>query len=156
MNPFKVGRDNMKSIRKPAWKPAMSLKSCLAALAVMLAPNLGLNAPPAFAEDCPAKSTQMEDVIDALNAAAGCDAAMKVFQACEYGTSGDVQFGAVVEKKCESDFLSRLKAPQKLAYQREMRVCDRKYRNQSGTMYLSFTAFCRAEVARRYAHQIRK
>jgi hypothetical protein len=37
-----------------------------------------------------------------------------------------------------------------------MRVCDRKYRNQSGTMYLSFTAFCRAEVAQRYSRQVLK
>jgi hypothetical protein len=34
-----------------------------------------------------------------------------------------------------------------LAYQREMRVCDREY-----PMSLSFTAFCRAEVAGRYSH----
>jgi hypothetical protein len=37
-----------------------------------------------------------------------------------------------------------------------MRVCDRKYRNQSGTMYLSFTAFCRAQVAENYAHKQQK
>jgi len=37
-----------------------------------------------------------------------------------------------------------------------MRACDRKYRNESGTMYLSFTAFCRAEVAQRYSRQALK
>ena len=56
----------------------------------------------------------------------------------------------------EGDFLARLPAPKKQAYQREMRVCDRKYRNESGTMYLSFTAFCRAEVAQRYSHRTLK
>ena len=79
-----------------------------------------------------------------------------MFEACEYGASGDLQFGAVVEKKCEGDFLARLKAPRKNVYQREMRVCDRKYRNQSGTMYLSFTAFCRANVAQHYSHNAHK
>ena len=128
----------------------MRFQSGLAVLAMILSFTV-----PVRAEDCPAKSTQMDDIIVALNAAKGCDAAMKVFQACEYGASGDVQLGAVVEKKCESDFLDRLKASQKAAYQREMDVCDRKYRNQSGTMYISFTAFCRAEVAQRYAHQAR-
>ena len=44
----------------------------------------------------------------------------------------------------------------KQAYQREMRVCDRKYRNKSGTMYLSFTAFCRAEVAQRHSQRALK
>jgi hypothetical protein len=129
----------------------MRFRFGVVALAIMLS-----FAAPAWAEDCPAKSTDMDDIIAALNAAKGCDAAMKVFQACEYGASGDVQFGEVVEKKCESDFLDRLKAPQQAAYQREMKVCDRKYRNQSGTMYISFTAFCRAEVAQRYSHQALK
>ena len=129
----------------------MKFRSCVVALAVILSFAASVRA-----EDCPAKSTDMDDIIAALNAAKGCDAAMKVFQACEYGASGDVQFGEVVEKKCESDFLDRLKAPQKAAYQREMGVCDRKYRNQSGTMYISFTAFCRAEVAQRYSHQALK
>ncbi len=130
----------------------MSPKSCAAALAVVLA----LGPACAFAEDCPAKSTSMDDIITALNKTPGCDAAMKVFAACEYGASGDVDFGAVVEKKCEADFLAGLKSREKLSYQREMRVCDRKYRNESGTMYLSFTAFCRAEVAQRHSHRALK
>ena len=130
----------------------MPVKSCLVRVTLILT----LGAVQAATEECPAKSTQMDDVIAALNETPACDRAMKVFQACAYGASGDVQFGAVVEKKCEGDFLARLKAPQKQAYQREMRVCDRKYRNESGTMYLSFTAFCRAEVARRYSHQALK
>ena len=39
------------------------------------------------------------------------------------------------------------------AYRRELGVCDRKYRSKCGTMYVSFTAFCRAEVARRYSRK---
>ncbi len=142
----------------------MSLTSRVAGPALLLSPVLVfvlalvlvLGAAPAIAEDCPAKSTQMDDIIDAINAAPGCDRAMKIFEACEFGASGDVQFGAAVEKKCEGDFLGRLTAPKKQAYRHEMRVCDRKYRNESGTMYLSFTAFCRAEVAQRYAHKMQK
>ena len=82
--------------------------------------------------------------------------AMKLFQDCQFGASGDVQLGAAVEKKCEGDFLSRLNAGQKQTYRHELGVCDRKYRNESGTMYLSFTAFCRAEVAQRYSQQALK
>jgi hypothetical protein len=128
---------------------AMRFKPCLASLAVVLS----LAVASARAEDCPAKSTQMDDIIVALNEAPSCDRAMKVFEACEFGASGDVQLGAIVEKKCEGDFLVRLKDPQRRAYRHEMRVCDRKYRNESGTMYLSFTAFCRAIVAQRYSHK---
>jgi hypothetical protein len=130
----------------------MRLTPLLASLAVILC----LAAASARAEDCPAKSTIMDDVIAALNEAPNCDRAMKVFEACEYGTSGDIRFGAVVEKKCERDFLPRLTEPQKHPYQREMRACDRKYRNEEGTIYRSFTAFCRAEVAQRYSQKARK
>jgi hypothetical protein len=122
----------------------------------VLAVVLSLSGAPARAEDCPAKSTQFDDIVVALKEAPSCDRAMKIFEACEFGASGDVGLGAVVEKKCEADFLDRLKTPRNHVYQREMRVCDRKYRNESGTMYLSFTAFCRAEVAQRYSHQALK
>lgn len=130
----------------------MRFKPWMASLAVVFS----LAAASARAQDCPAKSTQMDDIIVALNEAPNCDRAMKVFEACEFGATGDVRLGAIVEKKCEGDFLAGLKDPQRHVYQREMRVCDRKYRNESGTMYLSFTAFCRAIVAQRYSHKAHK
>jgi len=117
---------------------------------------LSLSGGPALAAVCLDKSMTRDEIVDAINASPGCEQAMKLFEACEFGTSGDIQLGAAVERKCEGDFLSRLKAPQKQAYQREMAVCDRKYRNRSGTMYQSFTAFCRAKVAQRYAQNALK
>ena len=122
----------------------------------VLAVVLSFAAAPAWAEDCPAKSTGMDDIIAAVNDAPSCDRAMKVAEACAYGASADVQFGAAVEKKCEGDFLGNLKAPRKRAYAREMGACERKYRNESGTMYRSATAFCRAEVAQRYSQKALK
>ncbi len=130
----------------------MRFTSCLAGLALALLAG----AARATTDECPAKTTAMDDIIAVLKQASTCERAMKVFEACEYGASGDVQFGTEVEKKCEADFLDHLKAPQKLSYQRELRVCDRKYRNEQGTMYISFTAFCRAEVAQRYSRQALK
>ena len=122
----------------------------------ILAVVLSFAAAPARAEDCPAKSSGMDDIVAAVNDAPSCDRAMKVAEACAYGASADVQFGAAVEKKCEADFLGNLKAPRKRAYAREMGACDRKYRNESGTMYRSATAFCRAEVAQRYSQKALK
>lgn len=130
----------------------MTLKSCLATIGLILS----LSSAEAATMECPAKSTSMDDIIASLQQTKTCDAAMKVFEACEYGASGDVQFGEVVEKKCEADFLDKANAAKMQAYQRELGVCDRKYRKQSGTMYISFTAFCRAEVAQRYSRQMRK
>ena len=130
----------------------MRQKPCLAFLAVALS----LAIQPANAADCPAKSSMMDDIIAVLDDASSCDRAVKIFQACEYGTSGDIRFGAVVEKKCEADFLGRLSERQKLAYRRELPLCERRYANQQGTMYRSFAAFCRAEVAQRYSRQALK
>ena len=130
----------------------MSPGAWLTGLAVLLS----LNAAPAEASICQGKSMTPDETIDAIKASPGCEGAMKTFKDCAYTASGDVQLGAAVEKKCERDFLGHLGRPEKQAYQRKMRVCDRKYQNESGTMYLSFTAFCRAEVAQRYARQARK
>ena len=129
----------------------MRLRYGLAGLAMVLLGGLAH-----AAEECPATSNAMDDIIAALNAAPSCDRAMTLFEACAYGASGDVQFGEVAEKKCEADFIGQAKPSQKLSYQRELGICDRKYRNRSGTMYISATAFCRAEVARRYSQQALK
>ena len=129
----------------------MAVKSCLAGLAFLLATGVAH-----AAEECPSAVQDIDEVILLLNKARGCDRAMKLFGLCNRGSSGDIRFGAVVEKKCEADFLSRLEPPQKLAYQREMRTCVRKYQNEDGTMYRSFTALCRAEVAQRYSRRMRK
>jgi len=130
----------------------MIAKSILAGMAVIVS----LGAGPALAGVCLDKSMTLDEIIDTINATPGCERAMKVFEACEFGTSGDLHLGAAVEKKCEGDFLGRFEVPQKQAYQREMLACDRKYQNESGTMYRSFTAFCRAQVAQRYARRAMK
>ena len=130
----------------------MIAKSILAVVAVILS----LSAGPALAAVCLGKSMTLDDIIDAINAAPGCERAMKLFEACEFGTSGDIHLGAAVEKKCERDFLARLKEPQRHLYPREMRACDRKYQSEEGTMSRSFTAFCPAEVAQRYSRRALK
>ena len=117
----------------------------------ILAVILSLGASPALAVVCQNTSMSLDEVVDVIKAAPGCGGAMKIFTECSLGTSGDIRMGEAVENKCEGDFLGKLKAQQKQAYQREMTVCDRKYRNESGTMYRSFTAFCRAEISQRYS-----
>lgn len=131
----------------------MLSKCCLA---VLLAVVLSAAGHPARAMVCMDKSMTLDEVADTISAQKGCNSAMKVFRDCELTASGDVALGAAVEKKCEADFKSGLSAAETQAYKRAMRACDRKYRNKSGTMYLSFTAFCRAEVAQRYSQRALK
>src|SRR3954469_11575498 len=110
----------------------------------VLAVILSLGASPALAVVCQDTSMSLDEVVDVIKAARGCGGAMKIFTDCSLGTSGDIRMGEAVENKCESDFLGKLGPSQKQAYQRQMTVCDRKYRNEPGTMYRSFAAFCRA------------
>ncbi|SFK08151.1 hypothetical protein [Bradyrhizobium sp. Gha] len=130
----------------------MLSKCYLAALAIVLS----LAGTPARAMVCMDKSMTPDEVADTISAQKGCESAMKVFRDCELSASGDVQLGAAVEKTCEADFKPGLSAAQTQAYKGEMHACDIKYRNKSGTMYLSFTAFCRAEVAQRYSQRALK
>ncbi|WP_245269319.1 hypothetical protein [Bradyrhizobium japonicum] len=95
----------------------------------------------------------LDEVAAAISSQKSCASAMKVFRDCQLTASGDVELGVAVEQKCEADFKPGLSAAQAQAYKREMHACDVKYRNKSGTMYQSFTAFCRAEVARRYSQR---
>jgi hypothetical protein len=105
---------------------------------------------------CMDKSMTLDEVASAISSQKSCESAMKLFQDCQLTASGDVQLGAAVEKKCEADFMPGLNTAQTRAYKRGMRACDLKYRNKSGTMYLSFAAFCRAEVAQRYSQRALK
>lgn len=123
---------------------------------VFLAVLLFAGAVPAVAEDCPVKPFEMDGIIAAVNAASGCDASMKVFEACQMGSTADVQFGDAVEKKCEAMFLSRLKTPQKRTYQVQLGRCEEKYADKQGTMWRSATAMCRAAVSQRYARRMAK
>jgi hypothetical protein len=128
----------------------MRHKSLIAGLAVVWS----LSAAAASASICMGKSLSLDETVEAINATSGCEPAMKLFTDCAYTASGDVALGAAVERKCGRDF--HLGVAEQRAYQRKMSVCDHKYDNESGTMYRSFTAFCRAEVAQRYSRQARK
>lgn len=134
----------------------MLSKCCLVVLLAVMAVVLSVAGHPARAMVCMDKSMTLDEVADTIGAQKGCESAMKVFRDCELTASGDVELGAAVEKKCEADFKSGLNAAQTQAYKSEMHACDIKYRNKSGTMYLSFTAFCRAEVAQRYSQRALK
>jgi hypothetical protein len=113
-----------------------------------------LLASPALAVDCPVLG--FEDVEKLLTAAPSCDRAMALFEACSFGSSGDVGLGQVVTKKCEVAFLDRLSKSARRAYDRKVEACWDKYAKESGTMYRSMSAFCAATVAQAYAARARK
>jgi hypothetical protein len=106
-----------------------------------------------LAAECP--TLDLEEQAQFLGKAPSCDAAMKRFEACQRGSSGDRRLGEIVIKKCERDFLSKFSKPERNAYGRKIKMCWHKYANESGTMYRSFEAFCAAVIAQNYARRAR-
>jgi hypothetical protein len=98
----------------------------------------------------------LDKMVEALQQAPSCAAAYRLFEDCEFVASGDVALGAAVQEKCEADFLGKLDATRRAAYRKQLFVCDHKYAKQSGTMYRSFEAFCRAGAARDLAKRYGK
>jgi len=45
----------------------------------------------AVAEQCPAESLARDDIVAGLNSVPHCNAAMTVFQACQMGSTADIQ-----------------------------------------------------------------
>ncbi|HWU26221.1 MAG TPA: hypothetical protein VN154_07440 [Rhizomicrobium sp.] len=111
-------------------------------------------ASPVLAEDCPTHDHQ--EIESLLTKAPSCDRSMALFEACEFGTSGDISFGEIVIKKCEGVFLDRLSMSERRTYERKIRACWHKYAKEDGTMYRSFEAFCAAGIAQRYARNAGK
>jgi hypothetical protein len=105
-------------------------------------------------EECP--TLDHKEIEALLGKAPSCQRALALFEICQFGASGDVILGAIVTRKCEGDFVTKLNSTQKHAYQREQQRCRRKYSNQDGSMYRSFEAFCGANVARNYSAKFLK
>jgi hypothetical protein len=111
-----------------------------------------LLAAPVQAADCPVERSG-DTIADAIEKAATCAAAQKVFEACAYVASIDTQFGAVVTEKCEKDFLTKLSPAQSKTYRSQKDACARKYVKKEGTMYRSFEAMCVSKLAVGYSRR---
>jgi hypothetical protein len=103
---------------------------------------------PLKAMDCPVE-TRVEGTLDAkadaIRHAPTCKRAYAIMQACAYTASGDVALGTALRENCEPLFLTKLSKAQRRAYDRGQKRCGDKYAHEDGTMYRSFSAFCRAE-----------
>jgi hypothetical protein len=108
----------------------------------------------AATRDCP--TLDGDKRLELLDQAPTCEKSLALFQACSYGASGDVGLSEVVIRKCEGDFLTKLSKSQRQTYDRQQKMCARKYQNQSGTMYRSFEAFCSANLAKDYSRRFAK
>jgi len=104
--------------------------------------------------DCPVE-TRVEGTLEAkeeaIRKAPTCKRAYEIMEACAYTASGDTGLGEAIRVRCEPEFMSRLSKAQRRTYDQEQKRCSNKHVNKSGTMYVSFSAFCRAESTVKYA-----
>jgi hypothetical protein len=132
----------------------MLIRMSLGLSAFLLLASTALGAPkPREPKQCPVAEHSLDAIETAIAIAASCEDSMDTFQACAYVASGDVPLGQAVISKCEGDFLHKLSAGQKRAYEQEIKRCWRKYRRELGTMYRSFEAMCAAAVAQAYSRR---
>jgi hypothetical protein len=136
---------------------AMLIRMSLALSALLLLASIAPSAPkPSTPKECPVTEHSLDAIEAAIAKAASCEASMDIFQACAYVASGDVPLGEAAIAKCEADFLNKLNANQKRAYEQKIKRCWQKYRRESGTMYRSFEAMCAAAMAQAYSRRFLK
>jgi hypothetical protein len=154
-----LGRTGL-SVRRHVHRIISALPEALPRIGSMSRPlfawllALAAFAAPARAEDC--RTLGGEEIVALLEQAPTCKKALAQFEACSYASSADVGLSEIVIGKCEADFMTRLTAAERRIYRQERNRCSRKYANQSGTMYRSFEAFCRAKLAKTYALRLAK
>lgn len=119
-----------------------------------LAAGLFLASFQVLAAECPVPfgtENYLDKVADAITATKGCEQGVAVAEACELTDSGDQVIAGAARGKCENDFLSKLSSADQQTYIGLMTKCHDKYQDMQGTMYISFEAFCRLNVARLYS-----
>jgi hypothetical protein len=111
-------------------------------------------------EQCPLSDAEsekaggyVEAVIAAVRSAPNCKRAVKTLEACQFGDSKTNRLLEVVETKCEPLFMTKASTAVKTAYKKAQERCDIIAEKNSGTMYQSFAAVCRAEKARDFARK---
>lgn len=117
----------------------------------------------AFAvEQCPVGDAEsknaggyVEAVLAAVRNAPRCERAVTIVEACQFGDSKTNRLLEVVEAKCEPLFMPKASTAVKTAYKKAQQRCDLIAEKNSGTMYQSFAAVCRAEKARDFARRYR-
>lgn len=113
-----------------------------------------------FAAESPVSDAQSESaggyveaVLAAVRNAPNCQRAVETLEACQFGDSKTNRLLEVVETKCEPLFMTKASTAVKTSYKKAQERCDMIAEKNSGTMYQSFAAVCRAEKARDFARK---
>ena len=109
---------------------------------------------PGAAQDCLKLEFEAREAL--VRQTPTCGKAMELFAGCAFGGSGDINLGQIVTEKCQADFLQKLSAGQRRAYERGIKRCNGAYKEEEGTLSRAIAAGCRANLAQSYAHKFGK
>ena len=109
---------------------------------------------PGAAEDCQALDFTAREAL--VRKAPTCDKAIEQFGNCNAGGSGDINLGQIATERCQADFLTKLSAKQRRAYQAGIKSCNDEVKEGEGTLSRAMAAGCRADLAQKFAHKYGK
>ena len=98
-------------------------------------------------DNCPvavSNSNYIAKVVSLTAKTSSCEEASELATVCALGTSGDVEIVNAAIKRCEKGVV--MTKTDKSVYEYLSNKCDQKYSSQAGSMYTSFTAFCKLSV----------
>jgi uncharacterized protein YecT (DUF1311 family) len=102
-------------------------------------------------ESCHFGSAQAADNLErTLREAPTCNKAASILSECRWGSSADVGFASIVNKKCEKELLPKLSTAGKARLQKEAELCHYEYANQEGTLFISEASMCVVSVLQRF------
>jgi uncharacterized protein len=108
-----------------------------------------------WAQECHFDDPPDVDRFDAtakdLSDAKSCAAAVALMYKCAWGSSADAQLAPIAIGKCEKTFFDKLSERGKERYGQEMQLCAYEYARQEGTLYISFAALCKVDIAAGFA-----
>ncbi len=82
----------------------------------------------------------------ALRAEKTCRAVYALYQKCAWGSGADAARAEVVTDTCKANFDTKLTPPQRLTFNTKLQLCTDEYDGMDGTMWLSESASCTAQV----------
>jgi hypothetical protein len=104
----------------------------------------------AFAGECPVQSfgqDYLDEVVTLIEAKKpSCYEAAQVAEDCAMGTSVDGRIAGAASAVCHVSFTTKLLQADLAAYNSLLQKCSEKYAKMSGTIYVSFEAYCRLDV----------
>lgn len=87
------------------------------------------------------------EVIQGIEAKATCDEASDLAVACGMGSGIDVEIAGTARALCEHNFVPKMTQQNRDTYEQTLILCEQKYRDQQGSIYVSAWAFCNLKVA---------